>query len=520
MAEPVVLPVAQFAPDLPDLIGGQSANIINVIPRTPNSYGAVLGPVSVYDALGSRCQGGAAFLDSAGAVWLFAGDANDLFFIQSMSTTWANVSQTTGGYSTPADNMWRFTYFNGRVIATNYANNVQSYTLGSSSLFADLPGSPPQAKYIAVVKNTFVMLGNTSDPTNGALPQRIWWAAAGDPTNWPTPGSEAAAQVLAGAIDLLGPDGAVAGIVPDLLNADAVIFQQFSVKRASYAGPPDIFTIQPVENARGCIAPDSIVAYGGIAYYWGQDGIYAFDGASSNPIGANRVDKFLYGDGAHTGDLDLSNVARVVGTTDPTNKLIWWAYPSLSASNGSPDRLLAYHWELDRWSLVIDITCETIIKLISIGYTLDQLYTVFGFTVDQIPAPLSSSLWIGGLLSFGIFDTNHKLNFLAGAPLSPIVDTAELQPVPGRRSFVRNARPLIDGNPSQTAQPTVQMFYRDRLSDSLIAAPTVSMNALGTCPQRLSGRYMRARISVPSTGIPGWTNISGVELDLQPQGIR
>lgn len=505
---PVTLPAALYAPDL-SAWAGASANIRNVVPRTPESYGPVGQPAIYSSALTARCQGGAGFIDSGSNVFLFAGDSQDLYKMVSGSVTWSNVSKSLHAYGIGSDSQWQFVYFNGDVIATDFVDQPQMFTLASSVAFADLTGSPPRARYISVVKNAFVVLGNTFDGTNGNMPQRVWWSAAGNAKNWPTPGTNAAAAVESGATDLLGDGGWVQGFASGLANADAVVFQQYAVKRMSYAGPPLTFAFLPAENVRGTQAPNSIVVNGGLAYYYAQDGFYSFDGVASQPIGANRVDKTV---GA---DIDQTYLPRMVGTADPFNKLIWWAYPGAGSSSGNPNRLLAYSWQLDRWS-ICDITCETIMRMLSIGYTLDELFTILGYTLDNLPAPLDSPIWTGGKLQLGIFDTAHKLNYLSGTPLAATIETAEIEPASGKRVFVSSVRPQIDG---VGTAPTVKIGRRDQYQDAVAYGPDVALNSLGNCPQRLSGNYIRATTTVPA-GSSTWTNVGGVEIDIAIQGIR
>lgn len=512
MAQPLKLPVSEFAPDLPDYPGNGSSTVTNVYPRTPISYGPIGTPTPQYGALNQRCRGGAAYRDSVGNVFIFAGDAADLYQMQTGSG-WQVASKIAGGYTTLSEDVWNFTYFNGDVVATNYEDNPQVMTLIGGAGFSDLTGNPPKGKYVAVVKNAFLVFANTNDPENGNMPQRVWWSAAGNHRSWPSLGSDLAAQLESGAVDLLGAGGTVQGMAPDLLNADAAIFQEYAVRRMVYSGPPSVFSFLPVENARGCIAPSSIVAYGGIAYYWAPDGLNAFDGVGSTPIGANKVDKFLLGDGVQSGDVDMGSINRVVGSLDPINRLVWWCYVSRQNAGGNPDKLLCYNWELNRFSLAV-ITTETIVRILSLGYTLDELFTVLGYTIDTIPAPLDSSVWLGGRLQLGIFDANHKLNFMTGAALAATVDTSEIQPVAGRRALVRNARPLVDG----ASAPSVSIGHRERAQDAVTYSTAVALNSMGACGVRASGRYLRARITTPAGST--WTNISGAELDAVALGSR
>jgi len=502
---PLRLLTGPWLPDLPALDNPGILTATNVYARTPKSYGPV-GSMQVYSsALGARCQGAAAFLDATGNVNLFAGDASKLYRLVPGGTSWADVSKV-GGYSTPSDGQWKFEYFNGIVTATNYSDPIQKFNItAADTAFSDLASGAPRARYLAFIKN-FLMVAGTFDATDEDQPQRVWWPALADPTNWPTPGTVAAAQVQSSRNDLFGDYGFIQGVVGNLGNADGAVFMERAVFRVIYSGPPVVFDFSPAEGVKGCVAPNSIVQYGNLAYYLGPDGFYVFDGLTSTPIGANKFDKTFYA------DLDQSYLDRIVGTADPINRQIIWAYPGRGNSGGTPNHLLMYNWDLER-ATVCDMECETIARMLSIGYTLDQLYTVLGYTLDTLPAPLDSRVWTGGQLLLGAFDTAHKLNYLSGANLAPTVDTTEAQPFPGRRWRVKGARPLVDGG-----TPSVAIGRRERLVDPVTFTAASAMNALGICPVRASGRYGRARITLPAGS--DFSHIQGVELDGDQAGSR
>ena len=510
MSQPTILPVAEYLPDMPDFPASGSSNIKNVYPRTPLSYGAINSPAPVSSALLSQCRGAAAFIDNLGTVNIFAGDANNLYrLVAGDAYVWELVTRTVGGaYGVTVDDYWEFDYFNGSALACNLTDNIQTFNLLSDTKFSDLAGSPPRAKHLAVVKNAFVMLGNTFDGVSQNQPQRVWWSAAGNATSWPTPGSVTAAQVQSGFVDLFGSEGAVQAVRSGLTSADALIFQQYGIRRAVYSGPPEVFEFLPAQNVRGTPAPHSPVVIGGTCYYFGYDGWYSYDGATSEPIGANKVDKTFMD------NLDDTHSHLIVGAADPRSKMIWWAYPGKGGA-GQLTKMIGYNWQLQRWTPA-DLVVEMLARTISLGYTLDQLGTVLGFTLDTLPAPLDSSIWAGGALQLGVFDTAHKLNYLTGPAMAAIVETSEMQPITGRRAGIISARPLIDG--SGVGAPSVSIGHRERQQNVVTYAQATALNRLGLCPQRTSGRYLRAQMTVQAGG--DWTNISGVEVEVVGQGKR
>jgi hypothetical protein len=502
---PIITRIADYAPDLPDYMSDGSGLVLNVIPRTPTSYGPLSSPAVYSSGLNARCQGAYFGLDAAGDVNGFAGDANNLYQITSSNSTWNIVSKSAGGYSVASDGKWNFTIFGQRIIATDFADNIQSFLIGSSSKFSDLSATAPKARYCAAVKS-WLVVANTNDSVSGNDPQRVWWSANGDPTNWPTPGTAQAAQFQSDYQPLYGDGGWIQGIVGNLGNADAAVFMEHAIWRMVYSGGPDIFDFSPAEGVRGTPAPGSIAQNGALVYYLGEDGFYVFDGSTSVPIGANKVDKTFYT------NINQNYINRVSSAIDPINKLYIVAYPSNSSALGVPDSLLIYNWFIQKWSSA-SITSEIVVRALSFGFTLDQLYTKLNYTIDGLPFGLDSRVWTGGNLLLGIFDANHKLNFFTGSSLQATIDSSEIQPVPGQQARIFNARPIVDGG-----IPTVSISTRNRQIDMPVFNAGSTINSIGTAPQRAVGRYIKSETVIPAASV--WTHFSGVELDAAPAGYR
>lgn len=498
MPQPIRMPVAEWSPDSPDLDGSTSVQCQNVLPLTPESYGPLPQPQIFSSALSKRCQGFYGGLDKSGAVHDFAGDANDLYKLVSANNgAWQNASKSPAAYGISANDMWRFVFMKGLVLACNIADPIQKFAIDSDTAFADLSGTPPNAKHMAVISN-FLMLGNTNDGTNGQQPQWTWWSAFNDPTNWPTPGGGPAAQVQSGNNPLYGEGGEIQAVIGNLGTADGAVFQEHAVFRVMYVGPPNVFDMRAAEGVKGTPAPYSVVQLGAVVYYYGEDGFYVFDGTSSQPIGALKVDAFM------KANLDANYVRRIVGAVDPKNKLIAWAVPLTGNSSGVPNAVLFYNYQINRWAIAY-ITVETVGRMLSFQYTLDQLYTVFGYTIDSIPYGLDSPAWVGSQLILACFDSAHKMNLFNGNPMAATITTGEIEPIRGRTTLFDNVRPVIAG-----ANPSVALGVRDRQGDSPVFGAAVATNDVGECPQGVSGRYGRAQIIIPA-GV-AWTHAMGVDL--------
>lgn len=506
------IPFGEWLPDQPDFNNPGAATITNVVPMTQQSYGAFASPnVLSLNALTGKCLGSYSLTDVNGNAFNFAADGNRLYKLDAATTTFLDVSKSAGGpYTLGADPdaAWAATAFGNRVVFTDFVDPIQTFLVGTDTKFSDLAAAAPKARYCGVVRD-FLMVGNTIDPIGGTQPRRVWWPAIGDPTTWPTPGTNAAVQVQSDFQDLEQTDlGQVTGIVGGILAAaDGAIFCEHGVYRVSYVGSPVIFDFTVAQGGvSGTKAPRSIIGHRGIAAYLGEDGFYAFDGIQSIPIGAQKVDKTFFR------DADPGSLTKVQGIPDPLNRLWIWAYSSTVATGGLFDRLLVYNWAIKRWSK-IDLSAypsEWLTRWLSLGYTLDGL-NVFG-TLDSLPASLDSRIWVGGLPLLALFNSTHKLTVLTGSNLAPTVETSEIQPFPGRRAKITGlARPIVDAAGSSIAIGT-----RENVSDGVTYQPAVAANAAGWCPQRVTGRYVRARLTLP--GGTAFSHLQGVDVTALPEG--
>jgi hypothetical protein len=506
--------IADFTPDLPPNNSAQgSPNLVNLYPATNQSY-APMNSLSPYssNALAGQCMGAITVPDASGNQYTFAGDAANLWEINPGNPAWQNVGT---GYTLPTNEIWSFALFGARVIAVAEGQAIQSYVLGSSSLFSALSASAPKARYCTVVKDWFVV-ANTSDSVNGDQPQRIQWSAIDDPTTWPVSGSNQEAEVMAGSQIFPGDQGWIMGIVGNLGTSDGAIFFERAIWRMVYSGSPTIFSFYPCEGVRGTPAPRSIAHFGANVFYLGEDGFYVFDGSNSTPIGVGRVDKTFWN------TVNQAYLSNVVGTIDPINKLAMWAYPSAASSNGVCDSLLLYNWAINKWGFA-QISTEYIFRALSEGYSLEGLDSIVTPpNLDALPYSLDSRAWTGGAILIGAFDSNHKLNYFTGSALNTTADTVEVEPyaqteiftrmnLPSRRAFVSQAEPMIDGG-----SPAVSIGTRNRLIDSASWTAAGVQDETGRCPVRADGRYVRGRIQ--TTG--NFTQLQGMNLYVRPSGGR
>ncbi|MGM4997845.1 hypothetical protein AB8A05_04205 [Tardiphaga sp. 538_B7_N1_4] len=387
---------------------------------------------------------------------------------------------------------WRFAQFNNFVMAVQANVVPQVYDLSSSTAFADLGGSPPQAAYIDIVSRFVVLSGLLSNP------YRIQWSGLNATTTWTSGVNSSDYQDL--------PDG---GIVRGVAGGDqsAIIFQDQSIRRMSYVpGSPIIFQIDRISQDKGLYAPYSIVRAGEVVFFYAGQGFHKIaPGGFPEQIGREKVDRsFLT-------DLDKGNLQLFMGAADPRSTRVYWAYKSISGIVGSYDKILGYDFLLDRF-FPIDMQGEYLLGISQTGLTLENLDAI-NSNIDAMTLTLDAYA-TAVQPEIAQFSSTHALGFFRGANLEATLESSE-QGTDGERLRVRGFRPVTDS-------PTVQgsITYREMVSATPYIGLEVAKNArTGRCDvKNTSTRYVRYKNRFPA-GIV-WTFTAGVEPDVTTEGTQ
>lgn len=455
---------------------------------------------------------------------MFCGDSKGLYLLNQNEDVWTDVRKASSNYTTADTARWEFTQFDNKVIATNFTDPIQVFTLDSATVFSDLSTKTdvPKAKYIDTVRE-FLMAGNIDDGSTKS-PSLVQWSALGDPTVW-----QADISVQSGSQKLPTQFGPVTGVVG---GEYAVIFQERAISRFDYVGAPIIWQVQTVDPNRGTRYPGSIVQVGHTIYFMGDDGFYVFDGYSSTPIGVNKVDRTFF---------SLINQGfpnRIYSGVDYKNHLICWAVPSNESPEGIPDTLLYYNFSPNatrRWSYAKNKT-DVIFDGLTGGYNMDTIpeyQSRAGQTngLDGLlPRDLDSDFWISsqlGLNGIAIDSTNNRyFGMFDGDPLTAILETKEVQLNKGQRTEIDLVRPLIDGFDSQISSSStikagttlfLSVGQRDDLTKPIDFTQTGIPNAIGQVCLRSNARFQRFRLKIMN----GFNEAMGIEIVGQnPGGYR
>lgn len=486
----------EWLPDLPANDNPGLSYALNVVPK--NGVYAAYRPMSgIGTALSERPRGAIAVRDTAGNAFFYVGSATKLSVRN--GTSWTDKSGAA--YTTASESYWRFVQFDELVIATNYEDVPQAIDAGDAGNFADLAltGTAPRARQIGKI-GRHVFLGDTFDGTNGAVPYRVQWPRIDDPTEWPVPNSSDAAAKQAGEQFLNSAFGAVTGIFGN--DQFGVIFQQSGITRATYVGGNLVYQFDEIEDSRGCPYPNAIVTDGKLCYFPSADGFYVTDGVSVTPIGYAKFDQFF------SQAMDNSYKYRAYGALEKESSLIYWSYPGVGSSAGTPNSLIAYNVRENRASPAAD-AMEVLVSGLTSGYTLDQLDSLFG-SLDEVMPSLDSDFWKGGNEIVVGFDSSYKLGTLSGEPGTAILDVQEAELNPGLMTHIEGVKAVVD-----SSDLTVALGTRGNLSDAVTYSSDVAPTArTGFSDFRSESRYIRARVKIGGD----FSAAQGVLYQSQPAG--
>lgn len=475
VAFPVEL--GEWAPDLPSNATLGTAK--NVVGRAA-SYRSLNDLLVVSASLESKALGLATFQIDETTYITFAGDVSRLYALGTGTKVgggtagtfeWGDVSGT-GGYSNVT--RWEFVRYRDTVVALN-GGAPQEWTLGTSTEFADLGGSPPDAFSGAVVSD-FLVLGNLPDN-----PYRVQWSGWNDIEEW----SAFDVEKRAGFIEFSADGGVVERIVGG--QQRGVIFREQSAVFIDFVGGPQVFRVTDARHVGGLAAIDSVAQIGSDVYYYSRDGFKAVNISSGRvrDIGQNRVDQW-FADRAVRGRIkDMQAIA------DPVERVVYFSFRAEGgdSANSYHNTILIYAIDADRWTYA-ELEAE------QIGLFWDTSTDAFPFDdIDQTEARIDDPTFRSGdRLRLCAFNINNELASFTGEPLEATVTTPEFSGRGQARIFVNRLRPVVEGNANTEVK--VSMLTRDDLAEPAAESPTVNVNRIGEAPVRVKGRFTRAKMVI------------------------
>lgn len=487
------LPFGELAPDRADLDNGM-VDVRNALPG-PSGYLPFRDLVVSTTTIDARPRGAIQARDQSGNVFQYVGNATKLY--ENIDGTWTNRSKV-GGYTTGSGEIWEFAAWKNKILATNFSDNPQSVTFGAVA-FADLT-TALKARHIAVVRD-FVVLCNTFDATDGAVPSRVRWSAFENETDWTV-----SPVTLAGYQDLK-----INKIERIFGGEYAVILQPDRTWRMSFIGAPVVWQFDEVLPGIGVIAPGAAAQDGEVIYFLSSKGFFALDrGTQATPIGIGRVDEFV------RTDLDLNNIHRMSTVADPHSKRVYFAYPGADNVGGRPNRIAIYDRAQDRWS-IIDHDTELVWSGGGTGKSLDATASVGDpDNLDDLATDVSfdDPRWVGGAPFVAAFDGTFASGSFSGSVLDATLTTKEYAFTDGGRTQLNGFRARIQGG-----TVAAQVGTRNSLADAVSYGTVLTARAEQRFTTRENARYHRFRLFLSGE----WEHAIGLEIgsnDLRSGGLR
>jgi hypothetical protein len=472
-----------FGEWMPDQSGisGALTDAKNVVSQAIG-YGPFPTPVALSAAAAEDLTSLYAAKNPDGLTTLFTAGSSKIYTVGgSGALTLVNSGLTTG-----TNDRVRFTQFGKSVIACNNSQKLKSWTLGTSTTFADLAANAPIAKYITVVRD-FVVVANTYE-SSAQQQYRVRWSAINDETDWTeNVNTQSDYQDIPDGGQIVGIRGGEFGI----------ILLERSIHRMTYVGTPFIFQFDNISRNKGCMVAGSIAQYQGLTFFLSDDGFYMCDGQNIVPIGAEKVDRFFLSDASET---DYKTMSAAI---DPVRKLVIWNYKSVDANR----KVMIYNFATKKWTYG-DAGTDYLGEASSGALTLEELDSVSA-SIDALTTSLDSLLYIGGKYFLGgTYGT--KVYSYTGASLTGSIATGDIDI--GANSVVTLARPIVDNGSGSLSIASRQLLNQSVTYGTSTAADTENRVSL-----RSAGRYHRLKLAPTGSN---WKTAVAVDVDITPQGVR
>ncbi|MEK1929489.1 MAG: hypothetical protein AAAC47_06805 [Pararhizobium sp.] len=485
----MLVPVAEFAPDVADLNSSFSDAIRNVLCA---SGGYIPAPslAALTQALPGQPLGWLSVRSLDGTIRFFAGTNDSLYLLDATDLSWDDISKAATNYNASVDVPWCIKAFGNFIIAVNQNDDPQVYEIGTDVLFRNLGGSPPRAGRIAIWGDFVALLDLISNAN------RAQWSGLNDCEFW-TPGTNnsdyqdfADGGRVTGATDVTNP----------------IIFLESAMQQATFVpGSAEIFTFQKVQEQRGAKSPTSIASRGSYAFFADAGGFFQVDAVGSiSPIGFEKVDRTVFG------KLTVYGTSKIIGAVDPFYSRVYWAV-DLNDDN-IYDEMYVYDWQLQRWTMM-EIAAISIFPFATSGYTLDGLDAVSS-SLDALPFSLDSKVWDGGAPVLGAFTTDYKIGAFSGSNLEASITTQELGDTSGQVMRTENTYPVVDTNDA-----LVSIGVRMRRGDNVTWLPEAAQSTnTGRVHKRSRARFHRFKTRIPAGTT--WRNFKGIDVSTKPSGNR
>lgn len=489
------VPFGEWAPDTATV-----DTAVLTIARNVLAIGTGYGPVPALTRYGSvaalpaDCKGVGVARTSTGGWAVYAGTATALYKL--IDDAWEDATGTSGPYAVPSGEFWQFAQWRDQLVAVNIADPPQviDVNAGTGTNFADLSGTPPQARY-AWVAGEFLFLGALS--TDQSAVQN---SAVSDITGWTAGTDLSAVNTFPKFGRVMGGGGGEYGYVVQEQGIRRVIFQP---------GQDVAHRFEEIEDAVGAAGGYSCVFIGSACFYYAEQGFYKISEGGIEPIGSEKIDEWF------TDNVDDGSIFSVLGFLHPTKPYIMWAFTN-AATTDYFERVLAYNWKRNRWTY-FETEAQFWAPLATAGVTVEGLDSLYS-DLESIPYSLDSRIFEGGRPICAAIDKGGFLAFLEGSvPLEATLTTSLMRHNPGARAYAGKA--ILVGEPMETTY-RMRVGTRNKPSDTTRwRAPVEATTVRGVLPIAADGAYHQYELTLTHE-VQGdqWRRVTGLEVAVEESG--
>jgi len=412
------------------------------------------------------------------STYVFAATAGNIYRYQS-----GGFTSLIGSLSSSQSIGVRFQPYNNLMLATNGTDPIKVFDPASPTTMTSLGGTPPTARFMAIVRG-FVVLGYAAGDS-----LRLAWCDNGAPTTWTAGTGEAGFYEMPSGGDITGVIGGEYGL----------IFQESRILRMTYTADDTIWQFDEIANDIGCVAPNSIAVYGKSVFFLSNRGLMVCDGTSVRPVGAEKVDRTFLA------QANRSNYSAMSAVVDPRNSLYIVALPSANP----PASVYIYNFLLERWTTAT-VTVQLLFNSMAQSVTLEDLDALYG-TLEGVPVSLDDPAFRGGTPLLMLFDGSNRLGSLSGSTLRATFLDAVREPFTDQRARVKSVRLLSDA-PSAT----VTLRGANVLSETQTPTSYTVRDRQGRYRMRENWTFVQTNVEIPSG--TSWNYMQGIDMDAQQGG--
>lgn len=221
---------------------------------------------------------------------------------------------------------WAFTTF-GEVLLAQQRGDGPIYDFDTSTLtFTAVAGAPIDNQDILVSDSRHVIAIGA-----GGEPLRIEWSDRENRTQW-TPADDN----QAGGITLSGSSKLLAAVE---VQKSILVLSETAAYVGVFVGAPYVFSFDKIEVNCGPVAAQAVASTGSLAFWWGVNGFYQFDGVVQS-LPCDVLDFLKL-------DVNILQISKVNTLVNADFNEIWWFYQSLGASE--VDSYVVYNYAGNFW---------------------------------------------------------------------------------------------------------------------------------------------------------------------------